>query len=473
MKKLLLTIAFKACCLVSLLAQPCLPEGINFTTQAQIDSFQINYPGCTDIIGNVQIIGEDITNLNGLNVLTAFGGNLHIGEYNSLISCNPGLFDLSGLDNVVAVDGDLVICQNDSLINLTGLNNLVAVGKGLTINGNYSLSSLSGLDNLETIGENLIISGNNALTGLSGLGNLSYIFGEFRIGDIFNNNPSLINLSGLDNLYYIGGDFIIRNNDNLVSLIGLSNLTILGEDFIINSNNILPDLTGLENIISIEGEVLIGDYFFGGNPALTSLTGLENLTSIGGDFEIYHNPLLTNLSGLTNLTSIGSYIKIYYNTALESLLGIENLNNIEGGLYIYQNASLTACDVESICDYLVNPNGEIVIHDNALGCNSQQEVEEACEAITSVSEIIPEDSFSISPNPCSGSANLQLVISDHGLVTFELFEISGVRTKTILNEEKIPGIYEMEIDLSDLQKGIYFCVLKTSNGICTKKIIKL
>ena len=46
---------------------PCLPEGITFTTQEQIDSFQINYPGCTEIEGDVQICGNDITNLNGLN----------------------------------------------------------------------------------------------------------------------------------------------------------------------------------------------------------------------------------------------------------------------------------------------------------------------------------------------------------------------------------------------------------------------
>ena len=30
-------------------SQSCLPEGIIFETQAQIDSFQIDYPGCTEI----------------------------------------------------------------------------------------------------------------------------------------------------------------------------------------------------------------------------------------------------------------------------------------------------------------------------------------------------------------------------------------------------------------------------------------
>jgi hypothetical protein len=37
-------------------AEGCLPEGIKFTTQAQIDSFQINYPGCTEIEGGCTLL---------------------------------------------------------------------------------------------------------------------------------------------------------------------------------------------------------------------------------------------------------------------------------------------------------------------------------------------------------------------------------------------------------------------------------
>ena len=55
---------------------PCLPEGITFTTQEQIDNFQVNYPGCTEIEGDVIISGEDINNLEGLNVVTDVGGFL-------------------------------------------------------------------------------------------------------------------------------------------------------------------------------------------------------------------------------------------------------------------------------------------------------------------------------------------------------------------------------------------------------------
>ena len=55
---------------------PCLPEGITFTTQEQIDNFQANYPGCTEIMGTVLIEGNNITNLDGLEVITTIAGYL-------------------------------------------------------------------------------------------------------------------------------------------------------------------------------------------------------------------------------------------------------------------------------------------------------------------------------------------------------------------------------------------------------------
>jgi hypothetical protein len=89
MKKIILSLVAAAISITIVLSQPCLPEGITFTTQEQIDNFQTNYPGCTEIEGDVGIGGYDITNLNGLNVLTTIGGNLLIVE--------SALTSLSGL----------------------------------------------------------------------------------------------------------------------------------------------------------------------------------------------------------------------------------------------------------------------------------------------------------------------------------------------------------------------------------------
>ena len=81
MKKLTASILLAIFAFLSVSSQsPCLKEEIIFYFQEQIDSFQTNYPNCTEIEGDVIINGLDITNLNGLSALTSIGGNLEIGK---------------------------------------------------------------------------------------------------------------------------------------------------------------------------------------------------------------------------------------------------------------------------------------------------------------------------------------------------------------------------------------------------------
>jgi len=81
--------------------------------------------------------------------------------------------------------------------------------------------------------------------------------------------------------------------------------------------------------------------------------------------------------------------------------------------------------------------------------------------------------LSISPNPCSGALHLRYQIFDIRYVICDLYSISGQKIKRLLNEEKMPGEYEMEIDVSYLPKGVYFCTMKTESGVETVKMIKL
>jgi hypothetical protein len=128
-----------------LLAQGCFPEGFWFETQGQIDNFQTNYPGCTEIEGSVTIYdyySGNITNLAGLSVLTSIGSYLEIGG-------NSSLTTLTGLDNLTSVGGSLYICCNDSLTSLMGLENLTSIMGDLNILENEALTSLTGLDNIQ------------------------------------------------------------------------------------------------------------------------------------------------------------------------------------------------------------------------------------------------------------------------------------------------------------------------------------
>jgi len=146
-------------------AMPCLPFGnYNFTQQAEIDNFQNDYQGCTEIEGNVSVLGQFINNLNGLNVVTSIGGNLRVMGTSDLIN-------LSGLENLTSIEGRLDI-WNNALTSFYGIESLNSIGSYLYIIGNYSLNSLSGLESLTSIDGELEIASNDALTSLLGLENI-------------------------------------------------------------------------------------------------------------------------------------------------------------------------------------------------------------------------------------------------------------------------------------------------------------
>ncbi len=236
MKKLTLLIVLALSIQISVFSQSCLPDGIEFTTQAEIDNFQTNHPGCTEIEGDVIIHGYDITNFNGLNVLTSFWGSLTIyGTAN--------ITNLTGLENVTSIAG-LFIWTSDGLNSLTGLENVTSIAGDIEIISNNSLTDLTGMDNLTSLGGSLEIHHNDSITNLSGLNNVDFIEGELVIWD----NPSLISLTELNNLDSIGGNLAIVDNDTLASLAGLDNVTSIGGQLQIMQNYALTNLAGLDNI---------------------------------------------------------------------------------------------------------------------------------------------------------------------------------------------------------------------------------
>ncbi len=145
MKTLTTTIVITLLAFLCAAGQGCLPEGITFTTQEEVDNFQSNYPGCKEIQGNVRIgvfVQTNITNLQGLSGITFIGGSLEI-------SLNDALSILSGLEDLTSIGGNLWVQTNNALASLTGLEGLATIGGDLWIGGNVSLASLAGLENLE------------------------------------------------------------------------------------------------------------------------------------------------------------------------------------------------------------------------------------------------------------------------------------------------------------------------------------
>ena len=538
-------------------SQGCLPEGITFTTQEQIDNFQFNYPGCTEIIGDIYMQGNSITNLYGLDVLTSTGGSF---EINSCIN----LESLTGLDGLISVGGDLVIKINWILENLGGLNGIITIGGNLFIINNNNLQNLSGLESLSTIGGLFYIVENNSLTNLKELTNLEEIGGDMAIGY----NIGLESLVGLEDINHISiSNIYISENPNLSACDVQSicnyiadpqgTLSLQGNAFGCNSiieiendclNNCLPGgitfttqaeidnfQTNYPGCAEIEGNVTIGDWgstditnldsliyivnINGGlsiesNPLLTSLTGLNNLTTIGGylmignwehpninlesleglgnltsvegDVYIESNPL-NSLDGLISLNSVGYHLRISMISNIADLHGLENLNSIGGnleiiannnlislegienieagtieGIQLTSNPLLTECNLQSICDYLIAPTGSIWIENNATGCNSQLEVEEAC--LTSTNEIATfENDIRIFPNPANKTISI-ISSAQTKIQQIKIFNQTGV----LRIKKENP---DCKIDVSLLQTGLYFAEIKSALGIVREKLI--
>jgi hypothetical protein len=440
----------------------------------------------TSIGGEVSIRGNNsLTNLTGLeNVTSSIGGDLTIYS-------NAALTSLTGLENVTSIEGDLTIYSNpalsgcaiqsicDYLASPNGIVNIynnaadcntppeVADVCGISMPclpfGNYSFLSQADIDNFQinypdcnVLEGDVTISGVD-ITDLDELINVTSIGGDLTV----QGNPVLNDLTGLDNLGSVGSDLNISGNDSLTTLIGLGSLTTIGGDATISDNYHFNDFIGLDNLNFIGGGLFIWD-----DHALTSLTGLGNLTSVGGNLELLRNYILQNFLGLEGLLSIGGELLISENNALTSLDGLNNINAASiANLYVEFNNSLSQCEVKSICEYLVNPNGYILIGFNAPGCNSQAEVEDAC-GIIGVEEISHNNGFSIYPNPSTSQITIE-TSTEHIPGRLSILNLSGQQLIQCLVAEPVTVV-----DISYLPGGVYVVRVTNDRMVETTKLIK-
>lgn len=400
---------------LSLVNGQCLPNGITFTSQSQIDDFPINYPDCTEIIGYVFISGN-LNNLNGLSQVTNIGGFLKIN--------NTTLENLNGLENLQTIQS-LLLEYNDNLQNIQALGNIDSLSR-IRVDHNPSLSSLVGLEGITNIPLELDIHENLALESLNGLQNVVNI-GNYC--DIYL-NPQLENLNGLESLTEVGWSMTIGENASLNTLEGLDNLSVIGRDFTLNIN-----------------------------PQLTTLSNLQNLTSVGGYLMIQNQDSLITLDGLENLININGFLNIGVNNALSNIEGIKNIDaSTITQLQIFQNNVLSECAVQSVCNFLnIDPNNA-TIDTNASGCNTKQEVEAACALGTDEKQL---SEIKIYPNPSKG-----------------IFEISNLKEGNIDVIDSLGRIVkqfnveETTYSISELTAGIYFLKITSENSSVTQQLIK-
>lgn len=184
--------------------------------------------------GDDDIVCEDL----------AFQGD-HIGA---------GVDDLTGYSEV---RGDLRILQVDDL---SVLQCLTRVAGDLTIIDNPQLADLTGLEALDEIVGAMFIQNNPALTALDGL-ELS-VFGTAPDGNdvvsiAIDDNDMLTSILALNRVGTLPGGLVITSNDALTDLSGLGNVTAIGDVLAIQNNAALVDISALISLRDLDGDLLI------------------------------------------------------------------------------------------------------------------------------------------------------------------------------------------------------------------------
>ena len=74
------------------------------------------------------------------------------------------------------------------------------------------------------------------------------------------------------------------------------------------------------------------------------------------------------------------------------------------------------------------------------------------------------------PNPFNPITKLYFEIPEDGFITLKIYDILGKEIRTLINENKLAGAYEIEFDASGLTSGIYFNVLQVNNKRIVNKM---
>lgn len=387
----------------------CLPFGNYYlSSQADVDAFPGEYPDCIDIIGSVSITGEDVVNLEGLSQIQSISGDLIIGRRDET---NLNLLaDLQGLNNISIIGGDLNVTWTDALQSLNGLNNLHFIGNNLILNNNYNLSQIADLGSLQHIGNDINISECPVLSSLNGLQFLDSVRGNLTLENLF----QISSFNSLENLRWVGGTLKLNSC--------------------------------LQN---------------------TLLTGLDSLKYTGNGLELSEMGSIVNLDALSQLTNIGNgALKINDCLSLRNIEGIRNIAPESISRFeISGNTRLFHCEVESICGFLQIAPGLAYIASNRIGCNSVDEINEACLTVDSELDEF-QSLIKVFPNPAFDWLTISL---PDGALPDNVF-ICGVTGK--LFSESIFNPDVKMVYVKPLPPGIYIIKVNTRNEIFVGKFIK-
>lgn len=486
-----------------------------FSTLEDLDALQ----NIKEIRGNLIISDSpNLTSLIGLRRLNTIGGSLIVSDNNSLhdlsgldslaridgnliIENNLNLQSIKAIENLSKIKSTLRISGNSIIdsISLTSLTdtissiditnnselhhiyidgNLKSIEGPLRIDINPNLLALEGFSTLKNINNNLAILNNSELKIVSGFDSLVIIGGNLSFNSCehieeipsFNNleksnkiDISIEKLNKIDGFYKLKdtvNEIKILRCDSLKSINGFNKVKHVKTRVLFGTTKDLISINGFNDLISMR--YLHLDYC----PNLSIINAFESLEIIDSTFLVGGCNSLKNLDFVQSLKTVDEIIIRSATTSIitNGIDDIEGLSNIDVNYLTSLNISycpnLSVCAYEPICRYLEESNTNYVIENNDLGCNSREEILEACEMVSTDNIMNSHITINLYPNP----ANRVITIDcSKKIERVEIHKINGQKVKELI-------INSGQIDVSDLKNGLYLLTLSTNDGIYTKKV---
>lgn len=215
---------------------------------------------------------------------------------------------------------------------------------------------------------------------------------------------------------------------------------------------------------------------------------LNSVENTGGGVEVYDHcePDLINNIIWDNQASTGSQVSVATNDCNVDI----TYNDIEGGQAgigpygigtgVYENnidEDPEFVDVSAFDFHILEPSpchnsGDTTILDPDGSVSDMGYCFTWCT--TSVGEPFFSDMhLTVFPNPVGASSLIEYSLLHNSPVTLKIIDLSGREMATLVNEVQQKGEQKVVFNIAGLPAGVYFCVLKTNEGIQTKKMIKL
>jgi hypothetical protein len=75
------------------------------------------------------------------------------------------------------------------------------------------------------------------------------------------------------------------------------------------------------------------------------------------------------------------------------------------------------------------------------------------------------------PNPFNPKTKINFGVKESGQIKIIVFNSIGEEITILVNEEKEPGVYEVEFNAASLSSGVYFYQIQTASFVQTNKMI--